>query len=70
MLSEVGFEPTPSREDQNSYGPMLDKGKVYHLESGALDRSAILTYHADQWKLSQKQVPKTREKHKCIKLSK
>ena len=43
MLSEVGFEPTPSREDQNSYGPMLDKGKVYHLESGALDRSAILT---------------------------
>ena len=40
-LSEVGFEPTPSVEDQNA-GPIV-VGK-FSLESGALDRSAILTY--------------------------
>ncbi len=39
-LSEVGFEPTPSYEDQNALS--LSVSKV-HLESGALDRSAILT---------------------------
>ena len=39
FLSEVGFEPTPSIEDQNSQS--LEKG--ISLESGALDRSAILT---------------------------
>ena len=39
FLSEVGFEPTPSFEDQNSQS--LEKG--ISLESGALDRSAILT---------------------------
>ncbi|KAE9531506.1 hypothetical protein AGLY_010712 [Aphis glycines] len=41
-LSEVGFEPTPSDEDQNAQLSiaMTDKD---NLESGALDRSAILT---------------------------
>ena len=39
-LSEVGFEPTPSYEDKNALS--LSMRKVY-LESGALDRSAILT---------------------------
>ena len=38
-LSEVGFEPTPSFEDQKSQ--IIEKG--ISLESGALDRSAILT---------------------------
>ena len=42
MLSEVGFEPTPSYEDQKSRMLLLSTGKEY-LESGALDRSAILT---------------------------
>ena len=42
ILSEVGFEPTPSSEDQNSRTLLLSASKVY-LESGALDRSAILT---------------------------
>ncbi len=37
----MGFEPAPSYEDQNAL-PLLE-GKV-NLESGALDRSAILTY--------------------------
>ncbi|VDK43079.1 unnamed protein product [Taenia asiatica] len=36
VVSAVGFEPTPSPEDQNSQ-------KVPPLESGALDRSATLT---------------------------
>ena len=36
-LSEVGFEPTPPFGDQNALG----EGR--HLESGALDHSAILT---------------------------
>jgi hypothetical protein len=40
FLSEVGFEPTPSDEDQNALS--LSVSKVY-LESGALDHSAILT---------------------------
>ena len=38
-LSEVGFEPTPSYEDQNA----LSNEEKVSLESGALDRSAILT---------------------------
>ena len=37
---EVGFEPTPSFEDQNAH---LIEAKSSSLESGALDRSAILT---------------------------
>ena len=40
FLSEVGFEPTPSFEDQNSH---FTEAKSNALESGALDRSAILT---------------------------
>ena len=36
-MSEVGFEPTPSIEDQNT-SPIYD-----NLKSGALDHSAILT---------------------------
>ena len=38
-LSEVGFEPTPTSVDQNT--PVKERG--FTLESGALDRSAILT---------------------------
>ena len=41
VLSEVGFEPTPSFEDQNAH---FVEAKSSALESGALDRSAILTY--------------------------
>jgi hypothetical protein len=37
----VGFEPTPSDEDQNALSLSVNK---ISLESGALDRSAILTY--------------------------
>ena len=37
-MSEVGFEPTPTYVDQNTR-----KGRLLHLESGALDHSAILT---------------------------
>ena len=40
LLSEVGFEPTPSFEDQNTH---FSEAKSLSLESGALDRSAILT---------------------------
>ena len=40
LLSEVGFEPTPSFEDQNAH---FSEAKSKSLESGALDRSAILT---------------------------
>ena len=37
-VSEVGFEPTPTYVDQNTrYEGLI------HLESGALDHSAILT---------------------------
>ena len=39
-LSEVGFEPTPTIVDQNS---QLYFRASIALESGALDRSAILT---------------------------
>ena len=39
-LSEVGFEPTPTWVDQNTPA----KERAFTLESGALDRSAILTY--------------------------
>ena len=41
IVSEVGFEPTPSFEDQNSH---FIEVKSISLESGALDRSAILTF--------------------------
>ena len=40
ILSEVGFEPTPSQEDQNALSLSVSK---INLESGALDHSAILT---------------------------
>ena len=40
FVSEVGFEPTPSFEDQNAH---FTEAKSISLESGALDRSAILT---------------------------
>ena len=39
-VSEVGFEPTPSYEDQNTHHCITVK---LTLESGALDHSAILT---------------------------
>ena len=39
-MSEVGFEPTPSFEDQNAH---FIETKSISLESGALNRSAILT---------------------------
>ena len=41
VLSGVGFEPTPSYEDQNT---QLSVQKQGILESGALDHSANLTY--------------------------
>ena len=41
-MSEVGFEPTPSVEDQNTFLE-LSVNQGFYLESGALDRSAILT---------------------------
>ena len=40
-LSEVGFEPTPTFVDQNAHSLEV---KRISLESGALDRSAILTF--------------------------
>ena len=40
ILSEVGFEPTPTFVDQNAH---CYEVKSLSLESGALDRSAILT---------------------------
>ena len=43
LVSEVGFEPTPTFVDQNT--PVR---KSSTLESGALDRSAILTCHYRQ----------------------
>ena len=43
VVSEVGFEPTPSCEDQNTISYVACMTRVLHLESGALDRSAILT---------------------------
>ena len=44
-LSEVGFEPTPTSVDQNT--PITERG--FTLESGALDRSAILTWQTFTW---------------------
>ena len=43
FLSEVGFEPTPSYEDQKSLYYSLSREQGLYLESGALDHSAILT---------------------------
>ena len=45
LMSEVGFEPTPSFEDQNPQCVIhiLTVDKL-SLESGALDHSAILTF--------------------------
>ena len=43
LLSEVGFEPTPTFVDQNAHSIQV---KSISLESGALDRSAILTLHS------------------------
>ena len=40
-MSEVGFEPTPPFGDQNAQSHEPWEGLL--LESGALDRSAILT---------------------------
>ena len=42
-MSEVGFEPTPTFVDQNAHSIQV---KSISLESGALDRSAILTLHS------------------------
>ena len=39
-MSEVGFEPTPTIVDQNTPSDLMEE---VTLESGALDRSAILT---------------------------
>ena len=41
-LSEVGFEPTPTFVDQNTHSATCLQRR-FSLESGALDRSAILT---------------------------
>ena len=42
IVSDVGFEPTSSSEDQNSHLSSVPQSKV-NLESGALDHSANLT---------------------------
>ena len=42
-LSGVGFEPTPPSGDQKAPRAHSNDGKVCNLESGALDRSAIVT---------------------------
>ena len=41
-MSEVGFEPTPTFVDQNTHSATILQRRS-SLESGALDRSAILT---------------------------
>ena len=41
----MGFEPTPSSEEQNAHSV---KVKRLSLESAALDRSAILTYQVQK----------------------
>ena len=41
-MSEVGFEPTPTFVDQNTHSATYLQRR-FSLESGALDRSAILT---------------------------
>ena len=43
LVSEVGFEPTPTFVDQNTLARSY-YGKDMNLESGALDHSAILTF--------------------------
>lgn len=48
LVSGVGFEPTPSFEDQNTSDPTIKASRI-ELESGALDRSAILTYKLDEF---------------------
>ena len=40
----MGFEPTPTFVDQNTH-ILIREPRVISLESGALDRSAILTYN-------------------------
>ena len=42
-VSGVGFEPTPPYGDQNTHDCPCVQARLLHLESGALDRSAILT---------------------------
>ncbi|KAL1254417.1 hypothetical protein QQF64_016646 [Cirrhinus molitorella] len=49
-LSEVGFEPTPPFGDQKSQ----QLRRLKYLESGALDRSAILTL---TWNLATRKEP-------------
>ena len=51
-MSEVGFEPTPSYEDQNSHTTLDQRARV-NLESGALDHSAILTYSLGKCSMSE-----------------
>ena len=41
VLSEVGFEPTPTYVDQRPRTHLCEQG--FYLESGALDHSATLT---------------------------
>ena len=47
-MSEVGFEPTPTFVDQNTHSATILQRRS-SLESGALDRSAILT--TVKWRL-------------------
>ena len=49
IVSEVGFEPTPPFGDQNAHSHASWEGMI--LESGALDRSAILTTLKDNVKV-------------------
>ena len=51
FVSEVGFEPTPTFVDQNA---PLSQRKRLSLESGALDRSAILTCQPSEERHSNK----------------
>ena len=46
IMSGVGFEPTPPFGDQNAQSHCV-MGRYHNLESGALDRSAILTHMSD-----------------------
>ena len=64
-LSGVGFEPTPSIEDQNS--PTVPyQGTRHSLESGALDHSANLTVCLRVNKYSSS--PWTKQKLSCARL--
>ena len=38
FMSEVGFEPTTSIEDQNTNNTLEGKAKEIYLDSGALDQ--------------------------------